>query len=179
MFSRFSVVFLTATSLMGVMFVCAQKVSAYDVSADSACQDTGSTAICIIKRPPINRQSTHINTIRFHPGDKVTIEAGGCVQTGGAGRTWKRYVDPYAPDAPDLYHGFIYIPGLNSSTRLLYVNGQTIDVPKVPPYVPNSLVLGYEDIHYSDNGYWGHDNGTGNQCRDVGDAWVKLTIRRK
>src|SRR5256885_12486833 len=26
------------------------------------------------------------------PGDKITIDAGGCVQTGGKGLTWKRYV---------------------------------------------------------------------------------------
>ena len=34
--------------------------------------------------------------------------------------------------------------------------------------------LGYEDDGYGDNGYYSHDNGTGNQCLDVGDAWVTL-----
>jgi hypothetical protein len=40
-----------------------------------------------------------------------------------------------------------------------------------------SLVLGYQDDGYSDNGYWGHDNGTGDQCKNVGNAWVHLVIR--
>jgi hypothetical protein len=36
--------------------------------------------------------------------------------------------------------------------------------------------LGYEDDGYGDNGYYSHDNGTGNQCLDVGNAWVNVTL---
>ena len=38
------------------------------------------------------------------------------------------------------------------------------------------LVLGYEDDGYSDNGYYAHDDGTGGQCKNVGNAWVNLTF---
>jgi hypothetical protein len=43
------------------------------------------------------------------------------------------------------------------------------------PFV-GALYLSYEDDGPSDNGYYSHDNGTGNQCRNVGGAWVNLTI---
>jgi hypothetical protein len=39
-----------------------------------------------------------------------------------------------------------------------------------------NLVLGYEDDGYSDNGYTAHDDGTGNQCRNVGNASVTIVI---
>ena len=40
------------------------------------------------------------------------------------------------------------------------------------------LHLGYKDGEgdYGDNGYYSHDDGTDDQCKDVGDAWVVLTI---
>jgi hypothetical protein len=38
------------------------------------------------------------------------------------------------------------------------------------------LKLGYEDDHYSDNGYWSHDDGTGDQCKGQPNAWVVIAI---
>jgi hypothetical protein len=49
--------------------------------------------------------------------------------------------------------------------------GQTFVLP-----FSGALVLGYEDDGYSDNGYYAHDDGTGNQCKGVGNAFVSLTI---
>src|SRR5215470_7699945 len=63
-----------------------------------------------IDEPNVGQRSTDYPII-FHPGDAVTIDAGGCVQTGGSGRTWKRYVDPQGPNSDHLYHGLIEIPG--------------------------------------------------------------------
>jgi len=46
----------------------------------------------------------------FQRNDTVVVEAGGCVQTGGSGSTWKRYVNPSGPNSDRLYYGLIRIP---------------------------------------------------------------------
>jgi hypothetical protein len=38
------------------------------------------------------------------------------------------------------------------------------------------LRLGYDDDEYDDNGYYSHDDGTENQCSNVGNAWLELRI---
>jgi hypothetical protein len=38
------------------------------------------------------------------------------------------------------------------------------------------LVLGYDDDAYGDNGYYSHDNGTGNQCLNSVNAFVEIVI---
>ena len=127
---------------------------------------------CWVIEPNVKQSATEYPQIQFEPGEHVYIEAGGCVQTGGAGRTWKRYVDPAADN--DLYHGLINIPSATAGmVRLLSVVNQTVIVRDYA-----NLWLGYEDDGYSDNGYWGHDDGTGDQCKNVGPAWVHLTITR-
>jgi len=40
-----------------------------------------------------------------------------------------------------------------------------------------TLILGYQDDDYGDNGYWGHDDGTENQCKYEPNAWVEIYIR--
>src|SRR5712671_2588466 len=53
----------------------------------------GRTEIWQIAQPNVKRPMTSYPQIRFQPGDSVTIVAGGCVQTGGSGLTWKLYVN--------------------------------------------------------------------------------------
>src|ERR1051325_158363 len=65
-----------------------------------------------IRQPNVRQFLTPYPQIRFQPGDRITIEAGGCVQTGGIGKTWKQYVNPKGPNAVQLYHGLIWIPGV-------------------------------------------------------------------
>ena len=61
--------------------------------------------------------------------------------------------------------------------RIQDVIGRVLTIPlKADIPEPLHLWLGYEDDHYGDNGYWGHDDGTGNQCRGVENAWIVLTI---
>ena len=105
------------------------------------------------------------------------MQAGGCVQTGGAGKTWKRYVDPSGPNSDRLYHGLIQIPGVDSDlVHIAGVVNRTVDIPATVNPQNAVLRLGYEDDDYSDNGYWGHDDGTEDQCRGVGNAFVVLTV---
>ena len=53
----------------------------------------------------------------------------GCCQTGGHGKTWKRYVDPQGPNSDRLYHGLVWVPGATSGlVRLQGVIGKTFVV---------------------------------------------------
>jgi hypothetical protein len=134
--------------------------------------------------------------IRFQTGDKVTIEAGGGVQTGGHGTTWKRYVNPIGDNHDKMYYGTIYIPGITTGgltpIRDLvgpYGEGKYdsqkpdqctlhLTIPDISslPESARYLRLGYVDDNYTDNGYWGHDDGDEDQCKGVGPAYVKITI---
>jgi len=127
--------------------------------------------------------------IEFRSGDKVTIKAGGGVQTGGSGQTWKRYVNPSGTNSNRLYFGKVFIPGITPSLTAFrdLVNNYgkytqahectlqfTIPSFAVQPF----LMLQYIDDNYSDNGYSGHDDGTENQCKGVGAAYVNIKIER-
>jgi hypothetical protein len=155
---------------------------------------------CRIDQPTVTQRVTECPQIRFHYGDRARIRAGGCAQTGGRGKTWKRYVDPEGPDSDHLYFGLIRLPSfdvdfesndeLNGFKRLSEVMSRAITVT-TPPCDPKAdcvtkypgddvgwLRIGYADDDYSDNGYGGHDDGTDNQCRGIGPAWLELTIER-
>ncbi|MCX4765114.1 hypothetical protein OG562_29895 [Streptomyces sp. NBC_01275] len=145
-------------------------LSAAAVKYSPGCSGTTLPIDCTISEPVVT-QHEMTYPFSFLPGDHVTVTAGGCVQTGGQGLTWKRYVDP-ASDS-DLYHGLITVPGATGELqRLVNVVGR--------PYVVGgrggSLKLGYEDDGYSDNGYTAHDNGTGNQCLNSVNAWVRIVV---
>ena len=133
------------------------------------CSFAGSTRICTVNEPVVN-EPTSIYNIQLNAGDRVRIDAGGCVQTGGSGKTWKRYVDPQSSNG--LYHGTMFVPGVtNGLTELLSLVGNTYTLTE-----GGSLFLGYEDDNYTDNGYYLHDDGTNNQCKDIDNAYVRLTI---
>ena len=148
----------------------------------------GATESWRIDQPNVKQHVTEYRQIRFQPGDRITINAGGCVQTGGHGDTWKRYVDPSGPNADHLYHGLIWIPGViggRAATgvppdpkRIVAYLGpnQAVTVPSGVDSAQMFLRLGYEDDGYGDNGYYAHDDGTQNQCKNVGNAYVSLSI---
>lgn len=140
-----------------------------------------------IDRPNVRQRMTEYPMIRFKPGDTITVRAGGCVQTGGAGHTWKRYVDPIGWESDRYYHGLIWIPGAEGPSggglvRLAAVIDRPFKITStLPPGLASSqlfLRLGYEDDNYADNGYWGHDDGTDQQCSGMGPAWVEIRIDR-
>jgi len=151
---------------------------------DPKCSDPTAKGqiVCTINQPVVTQRETTYSAVVFVPGDRVTVAADGCVQTGGRGLTWKRYVNPSGPNSDRLYHGLIQIPTANQNAlvRIGTVIGRT--------FIANAsgvLHLGYEDDAYSDNGYYAHDNGTSNQCKtdtakhiDGGPAHVTITINR-
>jgi len=140
----------------------------------------GNVEVWKIDEPNVGQRDTAYNDIIFKQGDTVNVTAGGCVQTGGHGKTWKRYVDPQGPNSDHIYHGLVKLPGMPGLTRLQDFLGGG-GVFKVPDDASGDLTvhLGYEDDGYSDNGYSGHDDGTGDQCKNVENAWVQLVIVHK
>ena len=88
-------------------------------------------------------------------------------------------MNPSGDNSDRLYHGLIQIPGVESDlVRISGVVNHPITVPATVPSAGAPLRLGYEDDNYGDNGYSGHDDGTENQCKGVGDAFVIITIAR-
>jgi hypothetical protein len=134
-----------------------------------------------IHQPVVNQPIHEYPDIAFQSGDRILLDAGGCVQTGGIGKTWKRYVDPSGEAADRLYHGLVFIPGVTPGlVRVGGVINRPLDVPTgMGAWPPLHLILGYEDSDgaYADNGYWGHDDGTEDQCKDVGPAWVTIRVK--
>jgi hypothetical protein len=132
-----------------------------------------------INRPPVNTHEATFPAIHPHAGDLVSVSAGGCVQTGGAGLTWKRYVRPMSRGQGDdsQYYGSIGIPGVipMMPLRNALPHG-AFEVPTEPG--PDGFVnLQYLDDGYGDNGYWGRDDGWWEQCFRAPDAFVVITIQ--
>lgn len=142
------------------------------------CRDRTATGKidCTINKPVVT-QHEYETTVVFAPGDNVEGKADGCVQTGGSGDTWKRYVNPTGGDADHLYHGLIRIPTGTKDSALVKVNtviGSQLRVTGVG--VPESqlvLHLGYEDDDYSDNGY--HDQARKTSAKRI---CVTMVARR-
>jgi hypothetical protein len=175
-------VFTNHTRRLGQLFwIPAFVFAAHAQTAAIKCIPSGVNVDCRVDNPVVTQHSFDYKTVTFKPGDKVTINAGGCVQTGGSGKTWKRYVNPSGSNSDRLYHGLIGIPGVTAAGTPLRIQayvGKTVVIPPGITAANNFLVLGYEDDNYSDNGYWGHDDGTEDQCKNVGNAFVTLHIDR-
>ena len=149
----------------------------------SVLSNTSSQTVWRITQPNVKQPTTPYAQIKFAPGDSISIDAGGCVQTGGHGNTWKRYVDPSGANSDRLYHGQIWIPGINASL----VRVKDFTAFKVAKQIPSPLPaglnpadlylrLGYEDDGYSDNGYYSHDDGTEGQCKNSVNAFVIVSV---
>ena len=159
-----------------------------------------------IDAPDIAQISTAYPQIQFLPGDTIRVLAGGCDQTGGMGRTWKRYVYPQGDNTDKLYHGLILIPEaepapprdaeLANSAFQLFSRlgdfgvgdglGNGVGVQRtIPDPLPDHrdikknpifLSLGFEDDGYADNGYYSRDPGNNDQCVNVAPSFVIVSI---
>ena len=166
-----------------LLFCLNRRANAQLPQTDFKCSTSGYITTCELNEPRVNQARTEYRSVVFHPNDKVYVQAGGCVQTGGHGLTWKLYVNPQGPNSDRLYHGLITLPGVTgpSLVRIQGIVNKPIQLPATIDPANNFLVLGYEDDGYGDNGYYSHDNGTGDQCKDpvLGKpAWVSIQIDR-
>ncbi len=193
--ARWAGVSLSTWGMLGLgLILLMSATSARAQDFDPRCSDRTATGRfnCTINKPIVTRSEWVYHNVAFAPKDTVYVNADGCVQTGGSGPTWKRYVNPSGGDSDRLYHGLIRIPSAklpgtdvgNSLTRIKNVVGRPLTV--TGEGVPASelvLHLGYEDDNLRDNGYYDHDDGTEDQCKgengnDGGAAHVTITICR-
>jgi hypothetical protein len=165
--------------LIAAAILAAGSFAIHSLRADQATRCTPNGAnqtVCRIDEPIVTMQLANYPQVVFHAGDRITVSAGGCVQTGGHGSTWKRYVNPSGDNSNRMYWGTISIPGATQGVvRISEVIGKTLTVGAGIPD-PLFLRLGYVDDGYSDNGYYSHDDGTENQCKNQPNAFVVLTI---
>ena len=140
--------------------------------------DIPPVAVWKITRPTVTQPLTTYDQITVKAGDVVSITAGGCVQTGGHGSTWKRYVDPLGSGSDKYYHGTIKLPGMPGETTVQEFITNTKKYV-IPDGSSGSLILGYTDDQYNDNGYYSHDDGNNDQCKNIGDAEVQILIVQK
>jgi hypothetical protein len=132
-----------------------------------------------IEYPSVDQSQTDYPAITFDPGDVVTLWASGCVQTGGIGSTWFRYVDPDDGDGNlnSQYYGTVLIRGVTGDGKPQTIKhwiGPSIIIP-----VAGHLALGYvDDGGIGDNGYWNPDPGPNNQCVGVSKTFVDIIIDR-
>jgi hypothetical protein len=177
----------------------------FDIISESDTEDSnGKTVHWRIDHPDVSQSTTHYSHITFNQGDQVKVEAGGCVRTSGGvdGQRWKQYIDPNVtfqelnpsvPIQPVTIWTVVYAGGLfiTDTKQNLSLRNEPLEVaiPYQPPdgfTVPGSgsssypkqfvLSLLYYDNEFSDNGYYAHDDGTFNQCANVGPAWFEATV---
>jgi hypothetical protein len=158
----------TARFFLPVSAVLVAALAGPFLSAANADTTVDCRNFCRVTEPNVTQFGTEYPQVMFG-GGFYRFDAGGCVQTGGHGKTWKQYLNPISDS--DLYHGLIKIPFVTAGyVRISSLSGRAILVTGF-----TTLFLGYEDNNYDDNGYWGHDNGTANQCKGVENAW--MTVR--
>ena len=142
----------------------------------------GETKTFVVDQPRVDvPDMSKFPMISMKPGDTVMIGAGGCVQTGGFGATWKSYTNPLGDNANKLYSGTVWIDGVTGGgpQKIGAVMNKPwkVPTPKDPKLAQQYfLQLGYLDDGYPDNGYYAHDNGNDNQCSGLGPAWVEIKV---
>lgn len=163
-------------SILFIAFLLATPCLFAQEKVSSVTSNNGNTITWTIKEPDVKKSSEAFYQIRFQKNDEIYITAGGCVQTGGHGATWKRYVNPSGDGNAYYYFAKIQIPSVTYGLVRMeqYLNRKLFFT--LNPDNSSYLILGYADDNYSDNGYSGHDDGTENQCKGVGNAWVNIVI---
>lgn len=173
-----------------VVFRAGDEVVQHSLSHSGA-DSPGTMDAYEILLPRVDRATTLYDTvgrrIRLKKGDEVLFDACGCVQTGGRGDTWKRYVNPTGDNSDRLYHGGVLLEdalalGLQQSrqnhgmVRFSDLLAWQRTGKRLHISVDSTLVLGYEDDNYTDNGYANHDDGNDGQCKGIGSAAVSIVI---
>src|ERR1700744_3012700 len=89
-------IFLLSTLLAAQGVAAQEKVT-------SVTSNNGNTITWSILEPNVKEGSEAFSQIRFQKNDEILVTAGGCVQTGGSGKTWKRYVNPSGDNTAYYY----------------------------------------------------------------------------
>src|SRR4051794_7907639 len=98
-------------------------------SASASCDRSHFPTTCRVDEPTVTQNLTSYPQVQLFARQRVVIDAGGCVQTGGRGLTWKSYVDTAQRNSS--YHGLIYIPSVTPGmVRLNSVIGTTVTIPQ-------------------------------------------------
>src|SRR4051794_16351795 len=79
--------------LLGFGLLTATRSHAEQAATCETLKATPLTERCTITEPTVT-QFEQFYPIQLQAGDQVAVTAGGCVQTGGSGLKWKRYVNP-------------------------------------------------------------------------------------
>ncbi|WP_217430930.1 Ca2+-dependent phosphoinositide-specific phospholipase C [Sphingomonas bacterium] len=137
---------------------------------------TDGSTIYRIDQLEVTQPLTAYPGVVLRQGDVLHVAAGGCVQTGGSGLTWKRFVDPTGANAERIYSGTLEIAGATPLPRGRIANW--IGVPIAVTAAAATLQIGYQDDGYGDNGYDHPDPGTDGQCVGQGPAWVTITVAK-
>jgi hypothetical protein len=178
----FSVPVLLSTILWAVPAVAQESIETI--------REDETESAWLIKQPEVKKAlQDYKDKIKFLKYDEVVVAGGGCVQTGGTGRTWKRYIDPVGSNSDRLYHGRIWIPGATDGiVRISSIEGLPLVINKFPQHLSQSpepdsyfLRLGYEDDNLIDNGYYPKNKNNGSDCAlgsdrmpIEGTAWLKI-----
>jgi len=80
--------------VLGALGLASSRSYADDFDQITTTHPRASVTVYEIARPNVKQRVTPYPQIKFEPGDRVMVTAGGCVQTGGQGKIWKRYVHP-------------------------------------------------------------------------------------
>ena len=131
-----------------------------------------------IDYPSVDRPLTDYPAITFNAGDVVILKASGCAQRGGWGQSWELYVNGQDDDGKldGMHYGTIQIRGVTGDSHAQSLK-HWIGPPFIVP-VGGHLALGYNDDNYDDNGYWGFDGGSNNQCPGQTKAGLDIIIDR-
>src|SRR5436309_3381012 len=80
------------------------------------CRESGTETLCtyLIDSFPVRSRITEYPSIRFRPGDIVTLSGGGCANAGGIlpAHRWHPIIDDIDAGTDRLFYGTIWIPGV-------------------------------------------------------------------
>jgi hypothetical protein len=129
--------------------------------------------------PVVNQRMTPYAGLSFHPGDAITIQAGGCVDVGGGNR-YRRYVDAGGADSDRFYHGRIWIPGVTPGlVRIAGWVGRPLSVNLRSDSSADSLFirLGFEAPDYSKPKIPPAGAELTGECAGMGPAFVTISVQ--
>src|SRR5262245_39258852 len=119
---------LRIVTFVGIALACLPSAVAQKISSEVR----GDTTVWHVDGPNVRQAHTEYPRIRVQLGDQIKVTAGGCVQTGGVGATWKRYVD--ARGGPGImYSGTVRMNGYSAGYK----------------WVPIKEIIG-KHLHYAD-----------------------------